>query len=189
MCNHGIKIAWLLILPPSPKRGGGQRAGARENRGRERAGTGSRNIEGDSLLFIAEYYSIKNTYLAKFWYFHLTSPVFKRKFWKQEICTRAGKTALLPVNLEIPSIRLRHRSWDSMTHDTCTRLVSCSCRKSPAKKAIQVHTGQMTSKTTLIGLSISRCGNEKSVHGRPLGARSVPVYIPNYWRFCLLVQT
>ena len=54
-----------------------------------------------------------------------------------------------------------------MTHDTCTRLVSYSCRKSPAKKAIHVHTGQMLSKTTLIGLSISRCGNEKSVHGRP----------------------
>ena len=67
---------------------------------------------------------------------------------------------LLPVNLEIPSIRLRHRSWDSMTHDTCTRLVSCSCRKSPAEKAIQVHTGQMSSKTIIIGRSIFRCGNE-----------------------------
>ena len=64
------------------------------------------------------------------------------------------------MNLEIPSIRLRHRSWDSMTHDTCTRLVSCSCRKSPEEKAIQVHTGQMSSKTILIGLSIFRCGNE-----------------------------
>ena len=64
------------------------------------------------------------------------------------------------MNLEIPSIRLRHRSWDSMTHDTCTRLVSCSCRKSPAEEAIQVHTGQMSSKTILIGLSIFRCGNE-----------------------------
>ena len=39
-----------------------------------------------------------------------------------------------------------------MTHDTCARPVSFSCRKSPAKKAIQVHTGQMSSKTTLIGL-------------------------------------
>ena len=62
--------------------GGGQGAGARESRGRERAGSGiymragsgiyirawsgSRNKEGDSLLFITEYYSIKNTYLAKF---------------------------------------------------------------------------------------------------------------------------
>ena len=64
------------------------------------------------------------------------------------------------MNLEIPSIRLRHRSWDSMTHDTRTRLVGCSCRKSPAEKAIQVHTGQMSSKTILIGLSIFRCGNE-----------------------------
>ena len=33
---------------------------------RERAGSGSRNKEGDSLLFITRYYSIKNTYLAKF---------------------------------------------------------------------------------------------------------------------------
>ena len=47
-----------------------------------------------------------------------------------------------------------------MTHDTCTRLASCSCRKSPAEKAIQVHTGQMSSKTIIIGLSIFRCGNE-----------------------------
>ena len=76
------------------------------------------------------------------------------------MCTRAGKIALLPVNLEIPSIQLRHRSWDSMTHDTCTRLASCSCRKSPAEKAIQVHTGQMSSKTIIIGLIIFRCGNE-----------------------------
>ena len=54
-----------------------------------------------------------------------------------------------------------------MTHDTCTRLVSCSCQKSPAKKAIQVHTGQISSKTTLTNLSIFRCVYEKSVHGRP----------------------
>ena len=31
-----------------------------------RAGSGSRNEEGDSLLFITGYYSVKNTYLAKF---------------------------------------------------------------------------------------------------------------------------
>ena len=58
-----------------------------------------------------------------------------------------------------------------MTHDTCTlilhRLVSCSRRKSLAKKAIQGHTGQMLSKTILIDLGIFRCGKEKSVHGRP----------------------
>ena len=47
-----------------------------------------------------------------------------------------------------------------MTHDTCTRLASCCCPKSPAEKAIQVHTGQMSSKTIIIGLSIFRCGNE-----------------------------
>ena len=47
-----------------------------------------------------------------------------------------------------------------MTHDTCTRLASCSCRKSPAEKAIQVHTGQMSSKTIIIGRGIFRCGNE-----------------------------
>ena len=46
-------------------------------------------------------------------------------------------------------------------------LVSCNCRKSPVKKAIQGHSGQKSSKTILIGLSIFRCGHEKSVHGRP----------------------
>ena len=51
-----------------------------------------------------------------------------------------------------------------MRHVQC--LVSCSCRKSPAKKAIQGHLGQMSSKTILIGLSIFRFGHENSVHGR-----------------------
>ena len=57
--------------------GGGRRnrgAGARENRGGKRAGSGiymragsgSRNKESNSLLFIAGHYLIKNTYLAKF---------------------------------------------------------------------------------------------------------------------------
>ena len=56
-------------------------ARAQENRGRERAeageqggesgiymrvGSGSRCKERDSLLFITGYYSVKNTYLAKF---------------------------------------------------------------------------------------------------------------------------
>ena len=45
--------------------GGGQGGAARENRGWESAGSGSRNKEGDSLLFITEYYSVKNTYIAK----------------------------------------------------------------------------------------------------------------------------
>ena len=60
-----------------------------------------------------------------------------------------------------------------MTRDTCTLilqcqcLVSCNCRKYPAKKAIQGHSGQMSSKSILIGFSIFQCGNEISVHGRP----------------------
>ena len=51
-----------------------------------------------------------------------------------------------------------------MTHETCTLilqcLVSCSCQKSSVKRAIQGHSGQMFSKTMLIGLSIFRCGHE-----------------------------
>ena len=47
--------------------GGDRGAGARENRGGgKRAGSGSRNKESNSLLFIAGHYLIKNTYLAKF---------------------------------------------------------------------------------------------------------------------------
>ena len=46
--------------------GGGQGGAAREIRGLERAGSESRNKAGDSLLFTTEYYSVKNTYLAKF---------------------------------------------------------------------------------------------------------------------------
>ena len=46
--------------------GGGQGGAARENRGWERSGSGSRNKAGDSLLFTTGYYSVKNTYLAKF---------------------------------------------------------------------------------------------------------------------------
>ena len=55
MCNHGIKIAWLLILPPSPKRGGGQRAGARENRG---AGEGGKRDLHESLLILGCLYKL-----------------------------------------------------------------------------------------------------------------------------------
>ena len=43
-------------------RGGWGRAGSE----RTGAGSGSRNKEGDSLLFITGYYSIKNTYLTAF---------------------------------------------------------------------------------------------------------------------------
>ena len=67
---------------------------------------------------------------------------------KRKSCSRAGKTALLPVNLKNPSLRLSHRSWDSMTHDTCTLILQClvswSCRKSPAREAIQDHSGSLT---------------------------------------------
>ena len=38
-----------------------------------RVGSGSKNEEGDSLLFITGYYSVNNTYLEKFSNFHLTS--------------------------------------------------------------------------------------------------------------------
>ena len=46
---------------------------------------------------------------------------------------------------------------DSMIHDVCTLilkcLVSCSCRKSPAKKAIQGHSCQIK-KTDMLYLSL-----------------------------------
>ena len=38
-----------------------------------RMGSGCRNEEGDSLLFITGYYSVNYTYLEKFSNFHLTS--------------------------------------------------------------------------------------------------------------------
>ena len=38
-----------------------------------RVGSGSKNEEGDSLLFITGYYSVNYTYLEKFSNFHLTS--------------------------------------------------------------------------------------------------------------------
>ena len=38
-----------------------------------RVGSGSKNEEGDSLLFITGYYSVNHTYLEKFSNFHLTS--------------------------------------------------------------------------------------------------------------------
>ena len=48
---------------PGEQRGGGKRAGSGIYM---RAESGSRNKEGNSLLFIAGHYLIKNTYLAKF---------------------------------------------------------------------------------------------------------------------------
>ena len=47
--------------------GGEQGAGSRIY---VRVGSGSRNEEGDSLLFITGYYSVNNTYLEKFSNFH-----------------------------------------------------------------------------------------------------------------------
>ena len=48
---------------PGRTEGGGKRAGSGIYM---RAGSGSRNKEGNSLSFIAGHYLIKNTYLAKF---------------------------------------------------------------------------------------------------------------------------
>ena len=81
--------------------------------GRERAGSGSRNKEGDSFLFITRYYSVKNTCLAKFWNFLLHPPMLKRKFWKQENVNlyTGWKNSIYSGEFENPSIRLRHRSW------------------------------------------------------------------------------
>ena len=69
--------------------------------------------------------------------------MLKRKFQKQENvnCTRAWKTVLLPVNLEIPSIYylIGHEiAWHIRNVHIlqCGKLLS-SCEKSPAKKAIQ----------------------------------------------------
>ena len=57
---------------------GWERTGSRTTRGGKRGiymrvGGESRNKEGNSLLFITEYHSVKNTYLAKFYNSHLTS--------------------------------------------------------------------------------------------------------------------
>ena len=136
------------------------------------------------MLFITEYCSVKNTYskVSKF-PFHIHQ-CLKENFGN------------LSVNLEIHSIWLRHRSWDSMTHDTstlilqCQCLVSCNCRKSPAKKAIQGHSGQMSSKSILIGFSIFLVWKRNIRAWKTfLGACSVRLHIPNYWRFSLMVQT
>ena len=97
------------------------------------------------------------------------------------------------MNLEIPSIWLRHRSWDSMTHDTCALILQCqslvsrNCRKSPAKKAIQGHSGQILSfnRPQYFSLWQRKIRAWKTF----LGGCSVRLRIPNYWRFCLMVQT
>ena len=69
-------------------------------------------------------------------------------------------------------------------------LVSCNCRKSPAKKAIQGHSGQMSSKSILIGFSIFLVWKRNIRAWKTfLGACSVRLHIPNYWRFSLMVQT
>ena len=62
-----------------------------------------------------------------------------------------------------PFNRLRYRSWDSMTHDTRTAVAIENLQQ---RKRFRVIQGK-SSKTMLTGLSIFRCGNENSVHGRP----------------------
>ena len=50
-----------------PGRTGGAGEGGRGwKEGEQGAGSGRRNKEGNSLLFITGYYSVKNAYLAKF---------------------------------------------------------------------------------------------------------------------------
>ena len=99
---------------------------------------------------------------------------------KTKICTRnKKKNSILRVRLETfdPS-RLDNRSW-MRWYDTCTgvstvsvMLVSlvclASCQNSPQEWQSESQVKcQMSSKTILIGLSIFRCGGEKSIHGRP----------------------
>ena len=81
LCNWSIKLTplsnqsdtklhpitnWLPAISRALGSGGdgGQEPG--RTGGRERAGSRIRNKERDSLLFITGFYSVKNTYLAKF---------------------------------------------------------------------------------------------------------------------------
>ena len=81
--NFGFHLVqfWISLLMSSDIkmwRGTGGREPGRTGGGRgweagkQGAGSGSRNKEGDSLLFITGYYSNKNAYLAKFWNFYFT---------------------------------------------------------------------------------------------------------------------
>ena len=66
-------------------------------------------------------------------------------------------------NKEGDSLLFTIGSWDSMTHDTRTAVAVENLRQRKRFRVIQVK----TSKTILTGLTIFRCGNENSVHGRP----------------------
>ena len=74
--------------------------------------------------------------------------MLKRKLWKKD---SGFKNSITSGEFGNSFNLLRHRSWDSMTHETCTLilqcLVSCSCQKSSVKRAIQGHSGQISSKT------------------------------------------
>ena len=76
--GKGVRKAFCVRLFSGGGQGGGgpEEKGAGEGRKQEQHGVGSRihvrvksrsrNKEGDSLLFITGYYSVKNTSLAKF---------------------------------------------------------------------------------------------------------------------------
>ena len=69
---------------PKEAREQGAGSGKRETGSIWEGAAGAKNKEGDSLLFITGYYSVKNTHRAKFWNFHLTSTNAQKKIWKQE---------------------------------------------------------------------------------------------------------
>ena len=118
----------------------GRSGGGREREaGEQGAGSGSRNKKGDSLLFITGYYSVKNTHLANFWNFHWTST----DAWKKISEARKRKFVLgLEKQHYFPWI-WKSLQFDGVIGHEIARhvqcLVSCSCWKSPAKKAIQGH--------------------------------------------------
>ena len=130
------------------------------------AGRGREIPKGKLSLIVTAHHPVKETNPTKFLDFHLTfskalnQNFNTRKVKKRKFALRIEKRAILPVKLETFSSRLHHRSRVLM--NVCRLCKSCQCLV-----CLTCLAGKMSSKTILIGLSIFRCGVEKSVHGRP----------------------
>ena len=158
--------------------GRGQGAGRVRETGEERAGSGREIQKGKLSLFVTAYIQSKKRTQQRFLtrinvLRGLKQNFIREKSQKTKIRTRDKKQHYFRWNWKPFQVAyIIGHEWDGMTHiHVCRLCQSCQClvrlaccRNSPQER--QSESGQMSSKTIMIGLSIFRSGGEKSLHWR-----------------------
>ena len=191
------KLSWSYEVEGDRGAGARGNGGRRGQEAREKgAERGSRNKEGDSLLFISGYYSVKNTHLAKFWNFHLTSTNVEKKILearKPKFVLGLEKQHYLQwiwKSLQFDYIIGHAIEWH-MTHvhlyfSVWWAVAVENLQQRKQFRVIQVKCCQDSINwPQYFSVWQWKICSWKNF----LGAHSVGLHIPNYWRFCLMVQT